>query len=282
MDPAITVLLPVRNGAATLALALRSVLWQSREDFEVLVLDDGSTDESVLIARRSNDPRVRVISDKVGRGLSHRLNEGIGLARGRYVARMDADDVCFPDRFRRQASFLDAHPDVDLVGTRAIVFRSDGSVVGLLPFQGEHEALVARPWRGIPLAHPTWMGRREWFSRHLYRLPEVLRAEDQELLLRASATSRYACLDDVLLGYRLGTFDLRKTWVARRSLTEVQFLHHARRGEVLNAAKVLALAAARISLDLIASIPGCDRVFWQRMAEPAPAASRAEIARLLR
>jgi len=282
MEPAITVLLPVRNAAGTLALALRSVLRQTRGDFEVLVLDDGSTDDSAVVARRSDDPRVRVLSDPVGRGLAHRLNEGIDLARGRYIARMDADDVCFPERFERQARFLDTHPDVDLVGTRAIVFRSDGSVVGLLPYRGAHEALVARPWRGIPLPHPTWMGRREWFSRHRYRVPEVRRAEDQELLLRACATSRYACLEEVLLGYRLGPFDLGKTWAARRSLTQAQFSHHARRREPAAAVRVLALAAVKIPLDLLASLPGGGRVFWQRMAEPAPAASSAELARLLR
>lgn len=282
MDPTITVLLPVRNSAGTLGLALRSVLQQTRRDFEVLVLDDGSTDDSVEVARRSKDPRVRVLSDPVGRGLAYRLNKGIDLARGLYIARMDADDVSFPDRFERQARFLDAHLEVDLVGSRAIVFRSDGKIVGLLPFRGSHEELVAHAWRGIPLPHPTWMGRKEWFSRHRYLEPEVRRAEDQELLLRASATSRYACMEDVLLGYRLGQFDLSKTWIARRSLTKVQLLHYVNRREVATAAMVFATATAKVSLDLLASLPGCERTFWQRMAESAPAENRAELARLLR
>lgn len=269
--PLVSVLLPCRDGARTLALALRSVLSQTFDDFELLLLNDGSTDDSVTIARSLGDARIRIFGDGVGRGLPWRLNEGVAAARGRYIARMDADDVCFPERFARQVTFLDTQPEVDLVGCRAVVFRDSGEVVGLLPFAPDHAALCARPWRNIPLAHPTWMGRRSWFEAHPYRLPEVRRAEDQELLLRSYPDSRYACLDEVLLGYRQGPFQLQRTLVARRALLAAQLGLFAQRGEWGNAARALALSAMKVVVDGLAALPAGDVLFFQRMGGPVPA-----------
>lgn len=282
VSPVVSVLLPVRNAAPTLALALRSLLTQTFADFEVLVLDDGSTDSGMAIAHGFGDVRIRVTEDPVSRGLAERLNLGIDLAHGRYVARMDADDVAFPERLARQVAFLDAHPDVDLVGARAIAFRPDGTVVGLLPFRATHAELVATPWRGIPLAHPTWMGRAQWFRRHRYRTPEVRRAEDQELLLRASADSRYACLDAVLLGYRQPhRYELRRTLVARIAYSAAQLAHFARRRDIGAVLRTLAFVVAKMALDLVAAVPGLSRVFWVRMGAPAAEADRSTLAKLL-
>src|SRR5262245_53821277 len=111
--PRVSVLLPCRNGARTLELALRSILAQSFTEFELLLLDDGSTDESAAIASRFNDSRIRIFGDGMHRGLSLRLNEGVSRARGQYVARMDADDVSFPCRLERQVAYLDGNPQID-------------------------------------------------------------------------------------------------------------------------------------------------------------------------
>lgn len=279
--PRVSVLLPCRNGSRTLAPALRSMLAQTLTDFELLLLDDGSTDDSAAIARSFNDERIRILSDGEGRGLSWRLNQGISCARGRYIARMDADDVSFPARLERQVAYLDQHSEIDLVGCRALVFRDSGDIVGLLPFAPDHATLCARPWRNIPLPHPTWMGRRQWFQTHAYRLPEVRRAEDQELLLRASPASRYACLGDVLLGYRQGPFRLRRTLVARRSLLASQIRLFAERGQWRHAMKAVPLSIAKIGVDLMAGVPGCEPLFFIRMGDPAPAAAVDELRRCL-
>jgi glycosyltransferase involved in cell wall biosynthesis len=275
--PRVSVLLPCRNGGRTLALALQSMLAQTFTDFELLLLDDGSTDESMEVARRFDDDRIRILSDGVGRGLPQRLNQGVSCARGQYIARMDADDVSFPLRLERQVAYLDRHPEIDLVGCRAVVFRDSGDVVGLLPFAPDHAALCARPWRNIPLPHPTWMGRRQWFLTHAYRLPEVPRAEDQELLLRASATSHYACVGDVLLGYRQGPFGLRRTLLARRSLWTAQLRLFAGRGQWGDAVRTVPSAIVKIGIDLLAAIPGGETLFFMRMNEPVPAAVRDEL-----
>ena len=279
--PVLSVLLPCRNGARTLALALRSILNQTFGDFELLLLNDGSTDDSVAIASALGDPRIRILGDGIGRGLPLRLNEGVTVARGRYIARMDADDVCFPKRFAQQVGFLDAHSEVDLVGCRAVVFRDSGEVVGLLPFASDHAALCARPWRNIPLAHPTWMGRRSWFLAHPYRIPEVRRAEDQELLLRSYLDSRYACLNDVLLGYRQGPFQLQRTLVARRALLAAQLGLFAQRREWGNATRAAALSVIKVVVDGFTALPGGDVLFFQRMGAPVSAAVKDTLQRSL-
>src|SRR4051812_6980517 len=120
--PRLSVLLPCRDGARTLGMALASVLAQTFADFEVLLLDDGSTDDSLRITRSFGDSRIRILSDGEHHGLVRRLNQGVRAAAGEYIARMDADDVSFPTRFARQVEFLDAHPRVDLLGCRAVAF----------------------------------------------------------------------------------------------------------------------------------------------------------------
>lgn len=270
-SPTVSVLLPVRNGADTLAITLHSILAQTFADFELLIIDDGSTDGLADLVKNFCDPRIQFISDGFCQGLSARLNQGIGLARGRYIARMDADDVSFPERFQRQVDFLELHPEVDLVGSRAVVFRGLDEVIGLLPFAPSHETICARPWRGIPLPHPTWMGRAEWFLQYQYRFPEVLRAEDQELLLRACTNSRYACLDEILLGYRQGSFNLAKTLLARRTLLAAQIWLFIKRRQWRNAFLALASMSLKVCVDVVAALPAGDRLFLRRMAEPVPA-----------
>lgn len=244
--PEVSVLLPVRDGARTLALAMVSVLEQSFGDFELLVLDDGSVDASPDIALGFGDPRVRLLRDGVKRSLAARLNQGIGAAAGRYIARMDADDVCFPERFARQVARLNAEGSLDLVGCRALIFDDSGAATGLFPYHLNHEALCARPWNGFYLVHPSWMGRADWFRRYRYQTPELVRSQDQELLLRAYPDSRFAVLDEILLGYRLGPGTLRNTWSQRRCLFAAQITQFAQRRQWRN----LLLAALALGLKL--------------------------------
>jgi glycosyltransferase involved in cell wall biosynthesis len=273
--PEVSVLLPVRDGAPTLALAMLSVLGQSYGDFELLVLDDGSADATPDIALGFGDARVRLLRDGEKRGLAARLNQGVDAAAGRYIARMDADDVCFPDRFARQAARLDADAGLDLLGCRALIFDDSGAATGLFPCSLEHEALCARPWNGFHLAHPSWMGRADWFRRHRYRMPEAVRAEDQELLLRAYPESRYAVLDEVLLGYRMGPVALAKTLLARRNLLLVQMGLFARRGQWLNLMLALLATGLKLPRDLYFATAAGRRRRDRRGGELAPEAEQA-------
>ncbi len=279
-DPLVSVILPVYNGAETLSVALRSVLMQSFEDFEIILLNDASTDNSLQMANSFNDSRLRIVSEDINRGLAYRLNQGIDLARGRYIARMDQDDICLPERFARQLEFLEKKPDIDLLGCRAVAFQSLSNIIGLMPFRATHEEICGHPWRGFYLYHPTWMGRSQWFRRFRYRIPEVFLAEDQELLIRSYPQSRFACLDDVLLAYRKKGFFMSKTLRARRSLLRAQLMHFMSRRQYLNAALALVSTLSKIAVDRIAAIPGFEYVYFCRMSEPVSATLLRELQKL--
>ena len=209
-QPLVTVVMSACNVSATVGLALRSVLAQTYQNWELLVADDGSTDRTREILSHIQDSRIRLIQEPLGNmGLPFRLNQCMRLARGHYVARMDADDVAYPQRLERQVRFLQEHPDIDLLGTGAVIFKGAGEVVGCYPTACTHEAICQRPWWGFPLAHPTWMGTRTWFLSHPYSEVDT-RCEDQVVLLQSFSHSRFAALEEVLLGYRMNEISARK------------------------------------------------------------------------
>jgi glycosyltransferase involved in cell wall biosynthesis len=265
----VSVVLPVYNAGTFLQQALYSIFNQTLRDWELILIDDGSTD-GCLSEHDLSDERIRLVRDGVNRGLAARLNEGIDLARGKYLARMDADDVAYPERLEVQANFLTEHPDIDLVAARTLLFREDGIAIGLSPLRTTHEEICAAPWRGFFLAHPTWMGKTEWFRRHRYRLPEFVRCEDQELLLRTYGTSRFACLPDVLLGYRTASLPLGKVLTARKNLALAQWSVNLKLRRPLHATLGFLVALAKALIDSAVAAAGGERLFVSRMARSAP------------
>lgn len=213
--------LPAFNAARTVRQAVVSILMQTYPNWELIIIDDGSSDKTLEILRGFNDPRIKIFSDGINKGLPTRLNEALDLSQGKYFARMDSDDICFPDRLRLQVEFLEAHPEIDLVGTRALLFNNHGQAVGLFPFSHHHEEISKHPWNGFHLPHPTWMGRLAWFQATRYR--QVDRAEDQDLLLRSYSDGRFACLPEMLFAYRVrDRVSLRINVRARTSLLKSQ------------------------------------------------------------
>lgn len=208
--PLVTVAMSAHNASATVELTLRSILAQTYQNWELIVVDDGSTDGTRDILLQIQDSRIRLVQEPSGKmGLPFRLNQCVRLAKGHYIARMDADDVAYPQRLERQVRFLQAHPDIDLLGTGAVIFKGAGEVVGCYPTACSHEEICRRPWWGFPLAHPTWMGKRTWFLSNPYSEADR-RCEDQALLLQSFAHSRFAALEEVLLGYRVGKISAAK------------------------------------------------------------------------
>jgi glycosyltransferase involved in cell wall biosynthesis len=208
-SPVITIAMPFFNSAATLELAIRSLLNQSYGDFELLLCDDGSDDQSMTIAQSFRDPRVICWSDGRRRRLAARLNECVDRARGHYLARMDADDIAYPHRLEWQMAFLVAHPEIDLCSAGAMVFGKHGQPLWRFNPATDHAGITRSPFRGFPLWHPVWLGRIEWFRRWRYEESAWL-AQDQELLLRSYRLSRFANLPEVLLGYRRERITLQK------------------------------------------------------------------------
>jgi glycosyltransferase involved in cell wall biosynthesis len=255
-DPLVTVAMSVYNAAATVELALRSILYQTFSDWELIVIDDGSTDRTREIICRMKDPRIRFIQEPSGNlGLAVRLNQCVRLARGRYLARMDADDVAYPQRLAQQVGFLQQHPEIDLLGTGAVVFKRDGEVLGLYPTACKHADICRSPWWGFPLAHPTWMGKRMWFVTHPYREARTL-CEDQELLLRTFSESRFAALEEVLLGYRMDEVSAKKSGRGRMHYCRQLWRQSCDVPSMLMAARGVMAHSLAFGRDVVSAVTG--------------------------
>lgn len=222
MEPMLSVLMPVYNAEPYVGEAIESVLRQSFADFEMIIVDDHSTDSSARIIRgyADRDPRIVLLSNDSGKGLVSALNFGLSRARGRWVARFDADDVCDPERFHVQIDFLAKNPEVAVVG-------SDFSTFG----RGHPSSVIAHPRNPLEvsykftwntrLGHPTVIfDRRSVATMGGY--PDRS-AEDFALFSRMSMDFRISNVPQVLLQYRL--HDRNKSVLEgqkiRRDLVEV-------------------------------------------------------------
>jgi hypothetical protein len=216
-SPRISVVLAVRDGAAYLAEAVDSILAQTLRDFELVVVDDGSTDAtpSILAEFGRRDPRVVVVRQEPG-GLAAALNRGVRQARAVYVARMDADDIAYPQRLESQVSFLDGD-EAALVGTAWHEVDSGGRRLRTVVPPTRHDELVRVLARRNPFCHPTVVFRREaWRAVGGYRSAFAPGAEDYDLWLRLAEHYRLACLPQPLLDYRLHFGNLSARTVRRQ------------------------------------------------------------------
>jgi glycosyltransferase involved in cell wall biosynthesis len=221
--PLITVAMPVYNAGEYLVDAVNSIIAQTYTNWELFIIDDGSTDNAIDSIKLIKDKRIKILKDALNKGLAARLNQAIDLAQGQYFARMDQDDISMPERFKLQIDTLEANSNLDLVATRALTINSKNQIVGQLPFVSTHQQICAKPWLGFYMPHPTWMGKIEWFKKHRYALPAPYFSEDQELLLRTYKVSKFKCLDQVLLHYRVrDKINLLKAFKTRWAILKCQ------------------------------------------------------------
>lgn len=202
--PVITVLMPVHNGAAFVRESIESILRQTYVDFEILIINDGSTDTTpeILAALAAADTRVRVAGGMERLGFSGALNHGLELARGEFIARMDADDIALPDRLQVQFNFFRAHPDVGLCGGRVESFGQRTGGFHRPPLTADETLCYAL--FDNPFAHPTVMFRRELFAHQKLRFdPTFCPADDYELWSRCLRIFPCINLDRVVLRYRV-------------------------------------------------------------------------------
>jgi glycosyltransferase involved in cell wall biosynthesis len=214
MEPLVSIGMPVFNCEQTLDTAVRSILNQTYSNWELILIDDGSQDRTLEIAHSFQDPRIKVVGGGSNQQLPTRLNQAIALSRGKYFARMDGDDISYPERLQRQVEYLEQHAEIDLLGTAYINFNENGEAVGVEASKESHGKICARPWVGFDLQHPTWMGRLNWFQQYQYR-SDAIRMEDYDIMLRTYQTSNFAALPDFLLGYRLPALSLKKSLTGR-------------------------------------------------------------------
>jgi len=247
------VLMPVYNGEPYLDASIGSILSQTFTDFEFIIVDDGSTDRSLQIIEQfqRRDARIRALS-RPNTGIVGALNDGLAIAQGELIARMDADDVAYPPRLERQVAFLDVHPECVAVGAQVRCIDRDGNPVDSgyrVPF--DHTE-IHEHWHlqgiggGIP--HPTAMLRCAAI-RQIGGYRQLI-AEDHDLFVRIAEVGRLANLPDVLLDYRIHPQGLsqlhRQRLVLNSCATAVAA--HRRRGTRPSAALHRRYAAAALAL----------------------------------
>jgi glycosyltransferase involved in cell wall biosynthesis len=273
-QPLVSVIMSVRNGAPTVGAAVRSVLMQSLRDFELIVIDNGSSDQSGALVEGYDDSRVRLVREANSAGLAARLNQAVSLSRGEFIARMDADDICFPERLSCQVARLREDPRLDLVGCSAVVFTSGGELVGEMAVGLDHHDIIAQPFVGFPFPHPTWCGRANWFRNNPYD-GELQYAEDQDLLLRSFRHSKLGGLDKVLLGYRQDRLMLKKLLPGRATFIGSAWRNGMATGEVLSALGGIAIHTAKSAVDVATLGLGLNRHMQLKRLRPvSPAIER--------
>lgn len=204
--PTVSIILPAFNAEFYLREAIDSMLRQTYTDFELIVIDDGSTDATREIAERvaRTDSRIRLLS-RENRGYTRTLNEAIDLATGRYIARMDADDISLSRRLELQVAYLDAHSRCAVVGAWIELVDPEGTTICSWHYPHEHAQIDAWHFggRGNCLAHPAVMMRADLVRRIGKYRPELEPAEDFDLWLRLSDEHELANVPEVLLRYRM-------------------------------------------------------------------------------
>lgn len=205
-NPIISVLMPVFNGEEFLSQAIESILSQSYGDFECIIIDDGSTDTTPEIIQQYVDLDLRIISlrQAENRGVAEALNVGLDLARGKFLARMDGEDLALPDRLMKQVAFLEEHPEIGLVGTQTVFIDEVGELVEqsewIKPL--DHNNLVWQLLYETPICHPSIMARTK-IIRDVGGYDSNFQNEDMQLWTRLAFVTRMANLDEVLLQYRM-------------------------------------------------------------------------------
>ncbi len=200
--PKISVLMPAYNAEKYIKEAIDSILAQTFSDFELIIIDDGSTDRTAEIVNDYSDSRIRFCPNEKNMGVAATLNRGLGLASGEYIARMDADDISKAERFSKQVGYLDAHADIAVCGTSIELF-CDGTVIGTRFPSTEPEKLKEDLFFSCGIAHPSVMMRKAAILELGGYDPAFNGMEDYELWCRVAEKNKIAVLPEILFRYRI-------------------------------------------------------------------------------
>lgn len=206
--------IPFYNSEKYLEDAIKSVVKQTYSDWELILMDDGSTDSSIDIARKfeKNNNRIKVVSDGNNFGLPKRLNQLSQLSTGFYYARMDADDIMHPDRIKNQVEYLIDNPEIDLLGSGLISIDNDNNITGIRKGSFLKDITLQMVIRMTWCVHPTITGKLEWFQNNPYD-EDLRRAQDYELWIRTVNKSVFVRLQEPYLFYREASTPSLKKYV---------------------------------------------------------------------
>ncbi len=202
VSPRVSVLMSVYNGARYLREAIDSILAQTFTDFEFIIVDDGSTDETPAILDSYTDPRIVRLRNETNIGLTKSLNRGLAIARGEYVARQDADDVSFPERIQKQVAFLDAHPIVAMVGSAYYQIDPYGALIGIVLLPCDHQAIADELLYHCCFCHGATIFRLNQVRQVGNYNEEFVVAQDWDLWVRLMQNYQLANLPDALYKLR--------------------------------------------------------------------------------
>lgn len=204
--PEVSIIMPVHNGQQFLAESINSILAQTYSDWEFVIVNDGSTDQTAAIIREFGDAdcRIRYLEHSEQRGLAESLNTALSAVTGNMIARQDADDLSDPDRLNRMVQFLKENPLTGLVGTNGHYIDSGGEVVGSSDFPTTHDAIRASIMNGeSPFFHGSWMFRKECIEKVGLYNKLLFSGEDKDLWLRVGEQYKTCILPEKLYYYRV-------------------------------------------------------------------------------
>jgi len=204
-SPAVSVLMPAYNAQKYIGEAIESILNQTYKDFELIIIDDNSSDTTwkTILRYQKKDLRIHAYRNEKNLKLSNTLNKGIALAKGKYIARMDADDWSYPDRLQKQVSFMEKHPKVGIVGGAMEIMKADGSVVAKREYNLTDAEIRKYLFIYSPYSHPLVMLRKNILLKTDLYNTIYNPAEDYDLYFQIGMYSQFANLPDTLLRYRV-------------------------------------------------------------------------------
>lgn len=239
MSKKVSVVMSCYNARGTLDRAIQSILAQTYRDFDFIIIDDGSTDDSLDLLKSwsAKDERIKLITNKNNLGLSASLNKGIKAAQGVYIARMDADDWAFEQRLATQVDFLDQHSQVDILGTAVIHVSEEGETIGAAVLPRSHKEIVDRVFKKPLVYHPTVMVRSKVYKTYGLYDTEIRWAEDADLWYRIYDKVGFHNLEEPLLYY---TVKSKFRWRHARENIKVKLKNLKRRRLLLRYSPQLA------------------------------------------
>ena len=202
-NPEVTVLMSVYNGEKYLREAIDSILNQTFENFEFLIINDGSTDGTADTLQSYNDPRIKIINNEKNIGLTKSLNRGLKIARGEYIARQDADDVSMPERLEKEVNFLNQNRNIGLVGTYSLRINEKGNVLHVARPLNDDRELKEKLLIGNQFGHGSVMFRRECIEKVGSYREEFKSSQDYDLWLRIADFFDVANIPELLYKWRL-------------------------------------------------------------------------------
>jgi len=220
--PFLTIGLPFYNNENTLQKAIRSVILQSFKDWELILIDDGSDDDSYNIALEiaKTDQRIKVIHDEKNRGLVFRLNQIIDVAKGQYLARMDADDMMLPEKLNIQIDTLIKNSLIDVLDTASYTINERDEPIGMRGTEVLNTKDKKKALKSVLLFHPTVIGKTEWFRNNRYS-EGFIRAEDYELWCRTFNDTFFFRIKTPLFLYREGNVNIKNYVLSMKTVRKI-------------------------------------------------------------